>query len=1087
MTLVRDWSAGDRPAVAVLGPLEVRAPDGSPIAVPARKHADLLVILAAERTTRSAEYLCELLWRGAPPASALVTLQGYVSRLRKTLAPLPDVRIETRPNGYVLRCGGSGTDLDLLDLLSRDARAAHADGDVPRAVGMLERALGLWRGEALADVGDIAELAPERTQLAELRAELVDMCAEGLLVLGRAGHAVTLLSDECARHPHREGTARLLALALRDCGRTSEALDVLVRLRRDLRADLGLEPAPDTVRVEGEIRGPATAPARESRPALPGRADIAAVLDRAVDRSRRGLTVVTVRGAAGLGKTAVVDDAVRRHGGDAFVTAGAGDGGATALATLTPWLDQAALAGRSVPEPVTSRALSALFAEVARETGRVLAVVDDAHSADPDSLRMIAAAMRALRTHPVLLVLAVRPGPLPGEVDAALRSLRTAGTHLAVDLAPLSDSVVRDVVRAQARAADPAVTDRIVELSAGSPFVATQLCDLVRAGRALDTGSAAEITAAKLGAVSAAAGELAELLAVFGPQTPIALLAAADERRAGRPPRQRGPHRPQPPAAPGFDERVGELVAARVVTVADGVVAFGHELVRAAVLATLGELRTSRWHALVADTIDEQRPDALAALALHRSAAALGSVDPRAARACLAAARDALHTDAATECAEFAARGVRHTDPADTALLIEFDLLAGQAHNRLGHYDDAAGCFDRAGRRCADRRDWPGLAATALLAAARGVAGYFSGYGVVQAGSSALRTQALTHRLRLDPDLVAEIQAIEAADRAIHGLEGDLDALADAQARSAPGSRSWPQVLLAEFVCTWDPSTVADRRKIAEELEELAGHDRAARATAVHLRRVCALESGDLRLVRRLSAEFTRLADDGGADLAATQLWWEVMIALLRGDYARSQALTTRFAEDLGAVDDRARQLAEASILTSNSIELWHRGRLGEALAEADRMAEDFDEDFALVVAMAAAQSGDHERALATIESILALPGRWHGPRVVVRVPLLLEALLAVGRHAPRHRDRVGELTAELEPLTRGWGETLLVQWPGLVCLGPAGLYRGTARGILGLPGARDEVEVAGRRARALGAVPYGARADARLTGWPFI
>ncbi|MBF6355203.1 AAA family ATPase [Nocardia higoensis] len=1085
MTLVRDWS-DDAPAVAVLGPLEVRAPDGSPIAVPARKHADLLVILAAERTTRSAEYLCELLWRGSPPGSALVTLQGYVSRLRRTLAPLPDVRIETRPNGYVLRCGGSGTDLDLLDLLSRDARAAHADGDVPRAVGMLEHALGLWRGEALADVGDIAELAPERTRLADLRAELVDMCAEGLLVLGRAGHAVTLLSDECARHPHREGTARLLALALRDCGRTSEALDALVRLRRDLRADLGLDPAPDTVRVESEIRAPATVPVPEPRPRLSGRDDVAAVLDRAVDRSRRGLTVVTVRGAAGLGKTAVVDDAVRRHGGDAFVTAGAGDGGASALATLMPWLDQAALAGRPVPEPVTSRALSALFAEVARETGRVLAVIDDAHRADPDSLRVVAAAMRALRTHPVLLVLAVRPGPLPGEVDAALRALRTAGTHLAVELTPLPDAAVRDLVRAEVGVADPDVTGRIVELSAGSPFVATQLCDLVRAGRALDTGSAAEITAAKLGVVSDSARELAELLAVLGLQAPVALLAGADDRRQGRPAPLREGQRTEPSAVPGFDERVGELVAARVVTVADGVIAFGHELVRAAVLATLGDLRTARWHALVADTIDQQRPDAHAALALHRSAAALGSLDPRAAHACLAAARDALRTDAATECAEFAARGTGHTDPADTALLIEFDLLAGQAHNRLGRYDAATACFDRAGRHCADRADWPGLAATALLAAARGVAGYFSGYGVVQSGSSALRNQALVHRLRLDNDLVAEIQAIEAADRAIHGLEGDLDALADAQARSAPGSRSWPQVLLAEFLCTWDPTTVADRRKIAEELEELAGHDRAARATAVHLRRVCALESGDLRLVRRLSAEFTRLADDGGADLAATQLWWQVMVALLRGDYARSQTLTTRFAEDLGAVDDRARLLAEASILTSNSIELWHRGRLGEALAAASRMAEEFDEDFALVVAMAAAQDGDHERALATIESILALPGRWHGPRVVVRAPLLIEALLSVGRLAPRHRGRVGELTAELEPLTRGWGETLLVQWPGLVCLGPAGLYRGTARGILGLPGARAEVQAAHRRARALGALPYESRAADRLAAWPF-
>ncbi|MDE1672948.1 BTAD domain-containing putative transcriptional regulator [Nocardia gipuzkoensis] len=1066
MTLVRGGSGDHPPAIAVLGPLEVRGPDGARLTIPARKHADLLVILAAERTTRSAHYLCELLWRGHPPDSALVTLQGYVSRLRRALRPIPDFWIETGPNGYVLRCGGSGTDLDLLDVLSRDARAAHADGDVARTVELLERALRLWRGDALSDVDDVAELAPERARLDELRSELVELCAEGLIVLGRARHAVTILTDERERHPHREGTARLLALALRDSGRIAEALDVLVRLRRSLRADLGLDPAPDTVRIENEIRNPATP--STGRSALVGRADVAAVLDRARDRSQQGLTVVTVRGAPGIGKTAVVEDAVRRHGDVAFFTAGISGVRASALATLTSWLDQAALAGRVVPDLPTPRALAALFADVARETGRMVAIIDDVQWADPDSVRMIAAAVRVLRAHPVLLMLTVRPEPLPDEVGAAVRSLQSAGTHVAVELPPLSDEAVDELVRAGPGSVDPEVRAQIVELSGGSPFVAAQLCDLVRAGRPLDAGgAAAEITAAKLGAVSSSARALAEVLAVIGPHASIGLLAAAD-------------------GAAGFDDRIGELVAARVVSVQDGVAAFGHELVRTAVLATIGGVRTALLHRRIADALAELRPGALTAQALHRSAAALAALDSAAAHACLAAARDALRRDAATECADLAARGIRHADPDDAELSIEFDLLAGQAHNRLGHYDAAAACFDRAGRRCGERRDWSGLARTALLAAPRGAAGYFSGYGVVQAGSSALRAQALAHRLDLDADLVADVEAIEAADRAIHGIAGDLDALAEARARSAPGSRSWPQVLLAEFVCTWEPATVADRRKIAEELEELAGHDRTARATAVHLRRVCALEAGDMRLVRRLSAEFARLASDAGTDLAATQLWWQVMLAVLRGDYQQSRALMTRFADDLGAVDDRARLLAEASVLTSSSIELWHRGRLGEVLGEADRMAEDFDEDFALVVAMAAAEIDDHDRAMSSIESIIALPGSLHGPRVVVRVPLLIEALLVVGRRAPRYRDRVVEFTAELEPLTREWGETLIVQWPGLVCLGPSGLYRGTARGILGLPGARDEVVAARNRARALGARPYESRAEARLSLWPF-
>ncbi|MCP2296708.1 AAA ATPase domain-containing protein [Nocardia amikacinitolerans] len=1062
VTLVRGGSDDDRPAISVLGPLEVRTSDGARLTIPARKHAELLVILAAERTARSAPYLCELLWRGRAPESALVTLQGYVSRLRRTLGPLPDFRIETGPNGYVLRCGGSGTDLDLLDVLSRDARAAHADGDVARTVDLLERALRLWRGEALCDVDDIAELAPERARLAELRSELVEMCAEGLIVLGRARHAVTLLTDECERHPEREGTARLLALALRDCGRVSEALDVLVRLRRSLREDFGLDPAPDTVRVENEIRNPAKPPAE--RPALVGRDDVAAVLHRARNRSRQGLTVVTVRGAPGIGKTAVVEDAVRRHGDAAFFTAGISGTGASALATLMPWLDQAALAGRAVPDIPTPRALAALFADVARETGHVVAVIDDVQWADPDSLRMIAAAMRVLRAHPVLLFLTVRPEPLPVEVGL----LQSAGAHVVVDLPPLSAAAVEELVRAELGSIDPEVGARIIESSAGSPFVAAQLCDLVRAGGSLDVrGSATEITTAKLSAVSPSARALAEVLAVIGTRASIGLVAAAD-------------------GAPRFDDRIGELVAARVVSLEDGAVAFEHELTRDAVLATIGEVRMALLHKRIADALAELRPGALTAQARHRSAAALDSLDFAAAQACSVAARDALRRDAPTECAELAARGLRHADPGDAELLIELDRLAGQAHHRLGHYDAAAESFDRAGRRCAERGDWSGLARTALLAAPRGVAGYFSGYGVVHAGSSALRAQALAHRLELDAELVAEAEAIEAADRAIHGLPGDFDALSEARARSAPGGGSWAQVLLAEFLCTWGPTTVAERRKIAEELEELAGHDRTARATAVHLRRVCALEAGDMRLVRRLSAEFARLASADDIDLAATQLWWQVMLAVLRGNYLESQALMTRFADDLGAVDDHARLLAEVSVLTSNSIELWHRGRLGEALAEVDRMAQDFDEDFALVVAMAAAEIDDHERALSTIESIIALPGRLHGPRLVVRVPLLVEALLTVGRRAPRQRDRVVELTAELEPFTQGWGETLLVQWPGLVCLGPSGLYRGTARGILGLPGAREEVVAARHRARLLGARPYESRAADRLIQWPF-
>lgn len=1031
MTLVPGWS-GDPPAVAVLGPLVVRGPDGAAIPVPARKHAELLVLLAAERTARSAGYLCELLWRGHPPASATVTLHGYVSRLRRALRPVPELAVETGPNGYALRCPGSGTDLDLLDLLTREARTAHAAGDLDGAVLLLEPALALWRGEPLAEVADIAELAPERARLAELRAELTELCAEALLALGRAARAVTLLTAQRELHPHREGTARLLALALRDSGRTQEALDLLLRLRLALRDELGLDPAPDTVRVERELRAPAPAPLPSG---LAGRAEAAALLDRARQRAGHGLTVVLVRGEPGIGKTAVVMDALRRHGDQAFVSSGSPD----PLATLTPWLDQAALAGRDVPDPPTPRGLAALLAAVARETGRAVAVLDDVQRADPASLRVIAAAARVLRAHPVLLLLTQRPGPLP-------EPLRALGAITTLDLPPLPDAAVAELVRA-ALPPGTAGHDRIVRLAAGSPFVATRLCDLALAGRPLDTVT--------IDLLTPQARDLAELLALTGPAAPVGLYADH----------------------PDFDTAAAELVRARIVTVTGGAIAFRHDLIRTELLDGIGPAAAAPLHARIADALAARQPEALAAKAGHRCAAALDAPDERAALACLAAAARALRDNAPAECAELAERGLPH---ASSGTALELDLLAGRAHHRLGHFDTAARCFDRAARHA----DAAGLARIALLAAPHGVAGYFSGYGVLQSDSSGLRRRALAHRLELDADTVAEVEAVEATDRAVHGLPGDLDALAEAKARSAPGSRSWPQVLLAEFVCTWEPGTLADRTKIADELADLA--DACHTATALHLRRVCALEAGDLRLVRRLSAEFARLAADGGTDLAATQLWWDVMLAVLRGDYDRSRALMDRFAADLGPVDDRARLLADASLLTSGSIELWHRGRLAEVLADADRMATDFDEDFALVVAMAAAETGDRERALAAIESVLAVPGRWHGPRVAVRVPLLAEALLALGRTAPELRERVRGYAAGLEPLTHGWGAAAVVQWPGLVCLGPSGLYSGTIRGLLGLPGAAAEVAAARQRARALGALPYERRAAERLSGWPF-
>lgn len=1069
MSLVPADSAHQIVPIRVLGPLQVTAPDGTQVPVAARKHAELLIILALERVPRTAQYLAELLWRGRPPASAVVTVQGYVSRLRKSLAPIPNVSIDTEVSGYVLRCNETGTDLDLLDGLSRDGLAAVAAGDLEAGVVVLERAIDLWRGEPFGEVADVAELAPELTRLAHLRSEMIETCGAGLIGLGRAARAVTLLGDEHVREPLDEGTARLYALALRDVGRQGEALTVLADLRRRLVNELGLDPAADTERVEQDIRVGRQIDDRVLSPAtsmLVGRDEIAQTLDKAWDRSTTRLTTVLLRGPAGVGKTALADDLMRRHDAQWLALNGSRDGTAPALAGI---VELAADLGAQIGEPVSTVNLARALAASARRTGHLRLVVDDVQWVDPDSLQILAGALRRVRANPVLVVLTCRTGTLDASVAAALSELSRVGDHGEITVGALDSDATATLVRGQLGAAAAAqVIADITDASAGNPYLAGRLCDIVSSGESAVDGAvaAARLVEIRLAGAGRAARRAAELLSVAGGSMSVALAGALSADGTD------------------VDEPWSELAAAGLIDLGPDL-AFVHDLTGEAVAATLGPTRRAELHRTIADALSALFPEQLAALAIHRSEGAPGAIDADAAVACRDAAVDALSAGAFNDALAFAERGVRHCRGSG-APAIELRQLGAAAAVRLGRFEQADEYLSAAASLAESAGDWPALARTALVAAPRGVAGFFSGYGMVHTGSTGLITRALAKATDLDDDVVAQLRALEATHRAVHGLSGGSDMLAAAQVKSMPGAPSWPQVRLAEFITHWDPTTVDQRQKIANELGDLAGADIDAQATALHLQRVCALESGDLRLVRRLSAEFSRIAGDVVSDdLAAMGLWWQVMMALLRGDQDRSRALTTSFVEQAAEMTGSARMLADVSTATSESIALWHRGELGSMIEQFDALTDEFDDDFALVVALGSAERGDFDRALRLVDQILGSGGPPPGPRSAIQLPLLVEALVAVAQ-SPSHREQAQAAMRIVEPGVAGWGEALVVQWPGLVCLGPAGLYRGSARGVLGFEGARAEVLDAADRARRLGARPYELRARRRLEQWPF-
>ena len=94
-------------------------------------------------------------------------------------------------------------------------------------VEALEAALRTWTGTAYADLGDHPDVLADRAALDELRATAQEDTALGLLALGE--HAAVLAATEQAggRHPLRERTRSLQALALVRTGRQVEALEVL--------------------------------------------------------------------------------------------------------------------------------------------------------------------------------------------------------------------------------------------------------------------------------------------------------------------------------------------------------------------------------------------------------------------------------------------------------------------------------------------------------------------------------------------------------------------------------------------------------------------------------------------------------------------------------------------------------------------------------------------------------------------------------------------------------------------------------------------------------------------------------------------
>jgi DNA-binding SARP family transcriptional activator len=212
---------------------------------PPQHQVVLAVLLVEAGRPVSVPTLVGRVWGDAPPLEARNVVYSRVSRIRRLLREAagadggPPVRVQRRAAGYVLDVGADAVDLHRFVRLT-DAASRAGLGDRDR-VALLGRALGLWRGDALAGLtGPWVERV--RTGWQARRLDATTRWAEAALRLGRATEVVTALGDLVADYPLVEPLHAAFIGALHASGRSAEALDYYATTRRRLVEELGTEP-----------------------------------------------------------------------------------------------------------------------------------------------------------------------------------------------------------------------------------------------------------------------------------------------------------------------------------------------------------------------------------------------------------------------------------------------------------------------------------------------------------------------------------------------------------------------------------------------------------------------------------------------------------------------------------------------------------------------------------------------------------------------------------------------------------------------------------------------------------------------------
>lgn len=705
---------------AVLGPMVVSGPDGVIDVGSPKQRGVLAMLLMNANTPLSAEQIIDGLWGDTPPASAMATLQAYVSNLRRAIEPdrparAPGEILQKNGGGYQLTLGDGDSDSLRFEQLVTQAGESILENPSAARI-LLNEAIGLWRGPAYADFRYEDFAQAEATRLENMRAAAIEQRLSAELALGASGDLVPELERLVQEYPLREKLWGHLMLALYRSGRQAEALRAYRRCEEILAEELGILPSENLRNLEMSILNqdralnPPEALFADVEPhtAIVGRVAERDRVHRALEEARSGRgSMILFEGEGGIGKTRLFETLsadARSHGfHTAFARcveiggtppfwpwiqlirqigvqriAAAAPEYASYLAPLLP--NDSGVSSPGAPLFTVAEGLAAALRAITVEEP-VMLLIDDLYSADPDSLSLLTLLGAEISQLPIVIVGSHRGQRLDSQhplADALTQLMRFKWVER-YSMRRLDGQEVGELVRGLVGAdVDNETIDAINRRTEGNAFFTIELTRLLESEECLSSerattavpGTILEVMSRRINRFSDEALRLVRVGAVYGREFDLSIAAEA----LGLDIEQ---------AMVAVEEAVRcDLVAE---TASPGVYRFSHMIAVNGVTQALGAIRRAHIHEQIADVLDRRfgdQPTHLVDIAHHRREA-IPAGGARPAIQALARAGNYAISSTALELAE-------------SLLLQRHDLVIGEPASELRDQLEAEALFDLA-------------------------------------------------------------------------------------------------------------------------------------------------------------------------------------------------------------------------------------------------------------------------------------------------------------------------------------------------------------------------------------------------------